>query len=220
MASVFLQGTPAFMAVEVQAKKHLFKGEGQAQFLHNYFHDVEGVWWIAIWHLFYACPVEGKTDLKKLAGQVRAANTIFPDDVNGTAQRHIFFTLQGDFRQVAQVLLHNKEFVDIMDGALTSLREHYSKVEHPLDNIFKHELFAGCHDALVPFFKRARDIGVEVDHYTNIAKRHRKEEEAKGISGGTHGGSATGASRSRGKRTPTDAELDTDNSNKRSRRKK
>ncbi|KAI3616466.1 hypothetical protein WG66_011376 [Moniliophthora roreri] len=121
-------GTPAFMAVEVQAKKHLFKGEGQAQFLHNYFHDVEGVWWIAIWHLFYACPVEGKTDLKKLAGQVRAANTIFPDDVNGTAQRHIFFTLQGDFRQVAQVLLHNKEFVDIMDGALTSLREHYSKL--------------------------------------------------------------------------------------------
>uniref|UniRef100_A0A0W0FDR8 Uncharacterized protein n=1 Tax=Moniliophthora roreri TaxID=221103 RepID=A0A0W0FDR8_MONRR len=207
------------MAVEVQAKKHLFKGEGQAQFLHNYFHDVEGVWWIAIWHLFYACPVESKTDIKKLTGQVRAANNIFPDDVDGTTQRQNFFVLPGDCRQVAQVLLHNKELVDIMDGALTKLREHYSKVEHPIDNIFKHELFAGCHDALMPFFERARDIGVEVDHYINIVNRRRKEEEVKGAGGGTDGGSAAGGSKGRGKRTSADAQLDTDNSNKRSRRK-
>ncbi|KAI3607815.1 other 1 protein kinase [Moniliophthora roreri] len=74
-------GTPAFMAVEVQAKKHLFKGKGQAQFLHNYFHDIEGIWWIGIWHLFYTCPVEGKADLGNIARQVMAAKNIFPDDV-------------------------------------------------------------------------------------------------------------------------------------------
>ncbi|ESK83852.1 other 1 protein kinase [Moniliophthora roreri MCA 2997] len=203
-------GTPAFMAVEVQAKKHLFKGKGQAQFLHNYFHDIEGIWWIGIWHLFYTCPVEGKADLGNIARQVMAAKNIFPDDVNGTVQRLNFFTLPGDCRQVTRIFLHNKELVDIMDGALTKLRKHYSKVEHPLDNIFKHEVFTGSHDALIPFFEQARDIGVEVDHYTNIVTRLLKEKEAKGTSG-TDCDSATGRSKGRGKRTGTDAELDSDN---------
>uniref|UniRef100_A0A0W0GBD5 Protein kinase domain-containing protein n=2 Tax=Moniliophthora roreri TaxID=221103 RepID=A0A0W0GBD5_MONRR len=206
-------GTPAFMAVEVQAKSHLFQDKYgiEVQFLHNYFHDVEGVWWIGIWHLFYTCPVESKTDLKDLVLQVREAKVIFPDDVGGTMERREFFERPPTrFTQTLEVLLHNKEFVDIMRGALMTLHEYYRKVEQPPDNTFQHDLFTGCHDALIPFFKQARDIGVEVDHYTNIVARLQKEEEAKGTSSAAGGGSATGGSKGRGKRTGTDAELDTD----------
>ncbi|KAK7026718.1 hypothetical protein VNI00_015491 [Paramarasmius palmivorus] len=168
-------GTPAFMAVEVQTKAHLFSrrkktlASTKVPVLHNYLHDAESIWWIAIWHLFHTYPAlkehRGLSDdpEENISQQQSWADSIFPGNINGSAQRLLFFQGTGTYDDSTQSLLHSESFSEIMVEALLKLRDYYETVELPPENIYNHELFAGIHKALVPFFENAQDIGVEVE---------------------------------------------------------
>ncbi|KAK7046067.1 hypothetical protein VNI00_007062 [Paramarasmius palmivorus] len=89
-------GTPAFMAVEVQTKAHLFSrrkktpASTKVPVLHSYLHDAESVWWIAMWHLFHTYPalqehrVLSDDPEENISQQQSWADSIFPGNIDGS----------------------------------------------------------------------------------------------------------------------------------------
>jgi hypothetical protein len=79
MSLIILKGTPPFMAVEVQAGAYIYKrnfcdvdinvflkeprpteevdDDETGQLIHNYLHDIESVWWMAIYILMSTVPI-------------------------------------------------------------------------------------------------------------------------------------------------------------------
>ncbi|EGN91666.1 hypothetical protein SERLA73DRAFT_80231 [Serpula lacrymans var. lacrymans S7.3] len=88
-------GTPHFMAVEVDAKSYLFITQGYSEkplrpppFRMNGLHDIESVWWILIWVLFYYTDQNHPT--VDSVNQWNTLQAIFPG-VLGRTSRHNFF---------------------------------------------------------------------------------------------------------------------------------
>ncbi|KAK7026794.1 hypothetical protein VNI00_015452 [Paramarasmius palmivorus] len=219
-------GTPAFMAVEVQLKEHLFceptdpSAGTKVPVLHNYLHDVESVWWIAMWHLFHTYPVReedrciSNVAVKNIRKQQEKAHAIFPASVDGSMKRWFFVERLSHYKEGTNILLHNQLFSRTMGVALLKLHEYYKLVEVPIENTLEHDLFAGVHRAMVPFFEQARDVGVEVEYSEYFRRRTRaeaakKDDSAVGqaVAGGS--GVTVRAGVKGKKRTQTDAELGT-----------
>lgn len=63
-------------------------------FLHNYLHDIEGLWWIAMWSLFHTIPAaqiyDVERNVKKRLNQEMIARAIFPKSSRGSAERRRF----------------------------------------------------------------------------------------------------------------------------------
>lgn len=86
------------MSIEVQmqafANRMSVWGQQLPPFLHSYLHDLEGLWWIAIWSLFYAIPTarihEVERNLKERLNQEMTAGCIFPVSLQGSLERQRF----------------------------------------------------------------------------------------------------------------------------------
>ncbi|KAK0197924.1 hypothetical protein F5146DRAFT_1116901 [Armillaria mellea] len=134
-------GTPIFMAVEVQSKHYRFKPTGTADdaavtsalalldrddpfsdpiapgtpFLHDFYHDVESLWWIGLHSLFTTEPsTVGEKDQDARRIQRERFDDLFPHYAEGSTARLDFLTepvaadiiqcLPGEFRPVVRVL--------------------------------------------------------------------------------------------------------------------
>lgn len=93
------------MAVEIQLNKYLYNQEDsdvpdgppvdedsqpelEANIPHNYLHDVESVWWIAIWTALRIVPMGTTVDQMKTMR--RLFTSIFPNSAGGSIPRMIF----------------------------------------------------------------------------------------------------------------------------------
>ncbi|KAK0432348.1 uncharacterized protein EV420DRAFT_1490010 [Desarmillaria tabescens] len=161
-------GTPIFMAVEVQDTQYLFKkmqGSDYATvfsrvesfsaqrvvvapgpprprtpFLHNFYHDVESLWWIGIHSFFTTEPLAIERDQDTQQLQRESFNVLFAHYAEGSRARFTFlkepeeyaaFTscLPDEFRPVAEEL----EFLrQLLYTAYISAedQEHFPKYEH------------------------------------------------------------------------------------------
>ncbi|KAJ8083338.1 hypothetical protein PM082_009210 [Marasmius tenuissimus] len=93
----FKIGTPAFMAIEVQVGYYVFgplfnflatESSQRPPFLHNYLHDVEGLWWIMMYNLFSTSDLE-TFDLEDRMGK---RDALFPTSINDSVVRRDFMT--------------------------------------------------------------------------------------------------------------------------------
>lgn len=118
----FSQGTPAFMAVEYQRRRHMFQpSTGRYKFNRtdnlepqwfkfNFLHDLESVAWIYAWHLFHTIPdglCTPDTRDARLAIQAMAVD-LFHGSVEGSTLRTLFLErvkeTEGVFRQALNTL--------------------------------------------------------------------------------------------------------------------
>ncbi|KAI5117344.1 hypothetical protein M0805_006243 [Coniferiporia weirii] len=147
-------GTLDFMAVEVVSRKYAFEpnrddedsifdeaargppgknnewtdpGKG---FYHNRFHDLESIWWIPVWMLFFhdnkACPV---TDDVTRAIRKSQMQELFPRNLNTTERG---YCLQGKsvFTKATECLSSSFwKIIKSLDGIRVSLRRAYERAE-------------------------------------------------------------------------------------------
>ncbi|KAK1231589.1 hypothetical protein PQX77_005324 [Marasmius sp. AFHP31] len=145
-------GTPAFMAVEVQLNSYIFqerrgrsnvaKSTSEMPFLHNYLHDIEGIWWILTHNLYTTVPINSKekADDAQRQHRINTANAIFP-----------LSTLPSEYQDLARV----------SGEALDALQHYYRFVENPTpQRVLAHENYRGVHDEMIQYFEQMKDHAV------------------------------------------------------------
>ncbi|KAL0061692.1 hypothetical protein AAF712_011500 [Marasmius tenuissimus] len=165
----FKTGTPAFMAVEVQFNHYVLaprqpirtsRRAPKPQFLHNYLHDVEGLWWIMMYSLFSTGPVtEVLPSPQVLEHRIAKRDELSPVSLTNDATRLFFMTDEDFYRpyvsglpQPYQALAHN------MTKALEELMDLYDSAHH---DILKHDSFKDVQRTLLPIFEKAKGSGIE-----------------------------------------------------------
>jgi hypothetical protein len=140
------------MSIEVAAQEFLFPPESdtietefiigevsntnvttEVPFFHNHLHDLESLWWVAVWVVFYNYISEGTPSRDHSSSAIQdalvVAGTLFPPALN-IITRHNGFQLPTSFLRTCGRLPRNKEV--ICDG-LNSLRrrlvKHYRLIE-------------------------------------------------------------------------------------------
>ena len=158
------------MAVEVQFHRYRFgvqppiqfssKPVAKPQFLHNYLHDVEGLWWIMMYSLFSTRPAleaaPSPDDLKK---RIAARNALFPLSLTESAVREHFMSNQAVKEKYLLTL--PKSYLPLaqdMTNACWELVDQYANVRAMN---FNHDSFKDVYSKLRPFFEGAKVSGVE-----------------------------------------------------------
>ena len=107
------KGTLDFMAFEVENQGYLYLPDGSKNkpgfFYHNSLHELESVWWLATWFLFFHHPSEQEPE--NLKEQRDALDALFPRRLTDF-HRFQFFFEDGKFQNIIQCL-----HADIRDPA-------------------------------------------------------------------------------------------------------
>jgi len=124
-------GTMDFMAVEVDAQDFIFFSspnmpglsfadllaqptsvDAEQPFFHNHLHDLESLWWVAVWMVFhhqFLAPGEDRlSDIDEVASQIKPAQRLFPPIIHPS---HRLCGLRWDFPQLCKSLQSNKAVV-------------------------------------------------------------------------------------------------------------
>ena len=194
------------MAVEVQRNKYWFEPQSDApsyvlpsvtmnhvqqrvnlqeqqQFLHNYLHDIEGLFWIAAWVLFYTHPVSrplDASDLPRAKKQLQAADRIFPSTLDGSNDRSEFLSHDPTFRMHASFLPEEyAPLTAVLSHVQFNLRKMYMSMEDPLENVFDNKLYGRVYDVLSPLFLLAKDCAQGDFIFLSDAIRKKEEKATK-----------------------------------------
>src|SRR5712672_3089707 len=158
------QGTLSFMPIEVASKRFLFLpsrgGTGLTDFKayrrareqdggtapkaipfsYNHLHDLESLWWIAVWVVFFNHFSEGtptpdrpSLSLEDASRQLKSAQTLFPLALESTTREHVF-QKDEDFLEKCEGLPSNRKAICLLLDFLRQLLiNNYKIVEakHP-----------------------------------------------------------------------------------------
>ena len=105
-------------------------------FSHNHLHDLESLWWVAVWVVFYNYFSEGMPSrdrpsftLQDAADQLKLARILFPPVLESTARRDGFQTPES-FQDTCDRLPRNKKAIyDRLNVLRRLLIRHYSVIE-------------------------------------------------------------------------------------------
>jgi hypothetical protein len=106
---------------------------------HNHLHDLESLWWVAVWIVFYnefskpgQSDVEPLSDLEIAKSQLALARTIFPLVIDNVTRRDIFCT-HSAFKVTYRKLPRIKQAIcKQLESAREELIFHYQSVENSL----------------------------------------------------------------------------------------
>ncbi|KAI5116305.1 hypothetical protein M0805_004646 [Coniferiporia weirii] len=125
--------------------------------IYNHLHDMESVWWAAIWMLFLHEDSLAKSRRPEAdtINQIEAANVLFHQLV--WFGRLNFFTTDFFFQKWSQCLPQSfKNIIEHPDSLRDLLLTRYTRAEATLPNINK-RAFSGVHGVFMQAFKAARD---------------------------------------------------------------
>src|SRR5882762_1178317 len=154
------QGTMHFMSVEVAAQKFLFQPRFDEDvditdfmqgvrntsgiqrtttvpFSHNHLHDLESLWWVAVWMVFYNLFSKGRgandqppLTLTEAEHQLKQAQVLFPSALKSTDR---LFGFQISFQETYFALQRDKAVIcGYLDGLRRILLKHYAVIESTL----------------------------------------------------------------------------------------
>jgi hypothetical protein len=203
------QGTKNFMSIEVAAQDFLFypsdpgpsstgldettkQDEGTAEtevsFSHNHLHDLESLWWVAVWVVFYnyfseETPSHDRPSftLKDAQGQLKLAGTLFPPILDSSTRRHGFQLRK--FQNLCDQLPRNKKPIyDRLNLLRRIIISHYSVIEagYPLSvdpNSSKDDIY----NNFIRVFSTLKTVSHDLvlDFIPNIWAKLSKEEHSK-----------------------------------------
>lgn len=162
-------------------------------FLHNYLHDIEGVWWIAIWSLFNTVPAnrvtEVVTSLTELSPQEKLAHTIFSDRHLCSSACRTFWSNAASRRKDMKTLPKEYDGVKMqMQAAMKDLFDVYRRVEDVCNPEIAYDksAFEDIYGKLIPAFEKAQEGASEnvvfLQDYrrsVQVAKKEKREAEEK-----------------------------------------
>jgi len=179
-----VQGTHHFMACEVEAHRHLFhlKQSGnnadldmenfssepaKPPFAYNPVHDLESLWWIWVWVMYFYVDKDGMT---RPPEQAKAFRLLFPDYIPAERVWHFLASLQAD---VAPAFQHRIDGIELIRR---NLEITYINMERSLPPDYA--LFL---PRLTGYFLRALQVAVDrtgdIKLYIPVEHRKRKEPE-------------------------------------------
>ena len=128
---------------EFRSAKKRDKGMAKTKvpFSHNHLHDLESLWWVTAWVVFYRSFSDGTAPRSRLTledakDQLDLAEKLFPPVSNSTARRDSF-QIAELFEETCGQLPHDKEDACIgLDFLREQLIKHYMAIEanYPLIN--------------------------------------------------------------------------------------
>ena len=135
------------------------------KFFHNYLHDLESVWWIAMYSLFYTLPADEVKDQvypdEKLQQEL-VADLMFPTSIEDPLHRTLFMEHDTTFESSTTVLPQAYEMVvRAMHVALSRLRESYEEIEAKHEIPSDRKQYAGFYDSLIECFEKAEELAVD-----------------------------------------------------------
>jgi hypothetical protein len=175
------------MAIEVESQRYKFRPRGmktKLEFHYNPLHDLESVWWLAVWFIFSHVLQETPRvrDPTTASNQLRQVKLLFPRHLAATSRSDQFevattfelacSSLPSSFRNAATRL----------EDARMALVDRYERAERG-DEIDT-EVFLGIHEELIRLFDEAkdstRDMALEplVSLFTETHKRPLEEDTA------------------------------------------
>ncbi|KAK2459545.1 hypothetical protein APHAL10511_008424 [Amanita phalloides] len=191
-------GTLDIVAFEVERQKYMYLPDGPPKpfFYHNSLHELESVWWLATWCLFFHRPSESEQAPEDLTGQRNALDALFPRRMNDL-NRFEFFSVDQMFSDFTRYLHPDLHRIGT-EGLRVSLKAAYKSFEARLleqDALvyFSQNRLNNIHDVFISKFKEiwtqyaANDIklvsvhGIKREHsgteYSPEAKRYKSEME-------------------------------------------
>lgn len=165
------------MALEVLSSCSLFEAENHGKapkvfvsarsnpyhmsgVLHNYAHDIEGLWWIGMWILFHTTTPElaGKLVESDFTAYPEArVDQIFPLYLPCSAHRGCFLRSDDYFDKTTRFLPEAYQpACEVLDEARSALLSFYTNLENPLTNerLQDHNLYAVLYETMAPVFAR------------------------------------------------------------------
>ncbi|KAK1231711.1 hypothetical protein PQX77_005197 [Marasmius sp. AFHP31] len=135
-------------------------------FLHNYLHDVEGIWWIMIYNLYYTQPRNSEHEPAEWEQKQRiaTAETIFPPSISGSTRREHFVTTKRRYVDCTKTLPPEfKALGRAMDKVRRVLLRHYRSLEYPSlkDVLDAYEKYGKIYRKLITRFKKMKKYAVE-----------------------------------------------------------
>ena len=100
-------------------------------FFHNHLHDLESLWWVAVWVIFYNNFSEPEPSFTFQDAQLRLglARKLFPHTLDSMTRQN-GFKIPSSFRKICKTLPHNKEDIyNSLDLLREFLIDHYEAVE-------------------------------------------------------------------------------------------
>lgn len=205
------------MSIEVQiqafANRMSVWGQRLPPFLHSYLHDLEGLWWIAMWSLFHAIPTarihEVERNLEQRLNQEMTAGRIFPVSLQGSLERNGFLLREAELdlkvrhipaefrgalpsmKQIAQLLV--ARYYAIQSDAIIqqiNTPEPYAPIYEPMEQCFRNAMQHA-----------ASDVRLIADVRAKAKQRKAKEKKQAALASSGQNGKG----RSSGKRTAEDA---------------
>jgi serine/threonine protein kinase len=198
------QGTMHFMSIEVAAQKFLFrplpkldmndlisvpKGKALAKILFspNHLHDLESLWWVAVWTVFYNHFSKKGTQspsviLQDAEEQFQLAQALFPSVQHHNTRDHIFQNT-GAFEELYDKLPeNNRPFGPGLDIIRQLLITHYLAVEAKCPEFVDLEsspdrIYDSFINVFSSFVAESRDL--EYNFIPVIRKKLLKEESLK-----------------------------------------
>ncbi|KAL5479068.1 hypothetical protein ACEPAI_2356 [Sanghuangporus weigelae] len=209
-------GTPDFMAVEAAGRIYTYlpeedddefeaehramvegrvadirlkeKTERSTPFFHNDLHDLESLWWIAVWVLFSSRPVsddgtENAEDSERDEQREAASSVLFPS-VELRRERRLFLQSKDDFyARVAWMPDRFRSIKVVLNTLRRSIVRKYSKFEADYPD-FRDDALEEAHDEFLKHLGRCKELasGVMLTPYISIARRLRpRSVEGSGI---------------------------------------
>jgi hypothetical protein len=202
-----------FMSIEVAAQKFLFppsgpglglneldglvkareRGMGMAPtdipFSHNHLHDLESLWWVAVWVVFYNYFSEGTSSrdlpsftLKDVVGQLKLTRVLFPHALNDTDRRDAF-QYSGSFQEACKQLPGNKTAISTRLDVLRQFLIGQYKVieaEYPV-SVDPNSSNDDVYEGFIRLFSASKTDchGLEMDYIPGIFAKLSKEENLK-----------------------------------------
>ena len=154
----------------------------QREFFHNYLHDLESVWWIAMYSLFYTLPadeVKDKVHVGTKLEQERIGDCIFPLSLEGSNTRTLFMhsNTESYLTSVEAIPDAYTPVLKAMQVFLKCLRRFYKKIEKKLDIHFDRKQFARFYDPLIKIFGTAAKLAVGEMRFVSDVRRNLEAQE-------------------------------------------
>jgi hypothetical protein len=162
--------------------------ETEVPFSHNHLHDLESLWWVAVWVVFYHSFSKEEGDgltLQDANDQLDMAEKLFPPVVDSTTRLN-GFKIRSSFKGICNQLPPNKRHAHICLNFLRQqLISHYEDVEaeYPLINpdASTDDIYGAFTQAFTVFKSRYHDFALVPiqDIYAKLSEPDSKRPQSK-----------------------------------------
>ncbi|KII91955.1 hypothetical protein PLICRDRAFT_90162 [Plicaturopsis crispa FD-325 SS-3] len=177
-------GTIDFMALEVSTMEYAFqpRRKGAAltavAFRHNFLHDLESTWWIAMWNVFMHAPLHFADSSWSLDVQMSYAAQMFPGTPQSLYRSNVLTGIVDLAKLAKHLPLPFRPLVPLLEEARVVLVDAYEIAEESRASI-NASAFTGVHNKMAVIYKQMADLSgdIEVQNLYDFERAAKRKSE-------------------------------------------